>query len=412
MPKYDVAVIGAGLGGLVAAALLSVQKKRTVIIEQGPSLSEALGVVEKNGFVFSARPSLSHGFEHGGVLQKFSTELGILQHTSVLSPCYQVALPDRRISVFAEYHETLEELNREFPDERDALARFYRAVGVSRARTAKNRVFAALARFRSAAGFMRTYGFSAELRAFFDIQALCFFQKPAADLSLAALLTLCDTPPCRLHGGFRKLGDDLSSVIRQHGGEIRYDEAFSELSSEGKRVSGVKTTQGNVEAGAILLNASPNEQGTTLFIGVHDEVVPTGMALDVLFLPDYSRPRDFFTLSLNGQEDGATAPAGLRALTASFRSPQRPSPDKQTLIKQLCVLVPFLEDYLVFAEEFSPAARLAILPPGMKLNSIRSQEKPGLLHRMSYKNAFVLYDNPEASLQVIEAALRYVEKSG
>ena len=410
MPKYDVAVIGAGLGGLAAAALLSSRKRKTLVLEQSASLSDALGVVEKDGFIFSDGPSLSYGFEHGGALQEFSAGLGIRQNTLVPAPCYQVALPDRRLTVFAEHNETLEELRREFPKEINAVAKFYRELGDAAARSGKNRIFASLAKYRAAEGFIRTYRFSRELTAFFDVQSLFFFQKPAADLSFASLISLCNTPPRRLHGGFRKFGDQLYGVVLQHGGEVRYNEPSPALSFRDNGTIGIKTVHGVVEADALLLNALPHPRRAVLFIGLRDDVVPVGMSHDVLFLPDYSRAQEFLALSLNGKEDDAAAPQGMRALTLSFCRNQNVRVDKQTIVEQLGRLVPFLNDYLVFSEEPKSGDGHAVVPADLSIKPYRQRGGASLLCRTSQRNVFVLQDAPESPLQVILEVQRFVDK--
>ena len=48
MSKYDVAVVGAGLGGLAVAALLSEKRKRIIVIEHGGSLDRAVGTYTRD----------------------------------------------------------------------------------------------------------------------------------------------------------------------------------------------------------------------------------------------------------------------------------------------------------------------------------------------------------------------------
>jgi len=410
VPKYDVAIIGAGLGSLAAAAFLSSRKKRVIIIERGPSLSDALGIVEKAGISFYAGPSLSYGFEPGGALQEFAKDLEIVQHTIGPSPCYQVALPDRRITIYSGQHETLEEIKREFPKEGEAVTAFYRDLTDLRTKSGKNRVAAFCTRHRLAAGFMRKYGFTRELTAFFDVQALSFFEKPAGKLSLASLMTLCDTLPRHLQGGFRKFGDQLYGVILQQGGEIRYNEPAPELILRNGRAIGVKTAQGAIEADHILLNALPQEHRLLLFAGLREDVIPVGMAQDVVVLPDYGNAQEFFTISLRGNEDHADDSKGMKALSASFQLQHNKQVDKQLLVEKLSRLIPFLKDYLVFAEDYSPEAGHAVLPDGLKSKPFHSKEGQSLLNRTSYMNVQVLYDKPEAPLLVLSAVRRYLER--
>ncbi|HEY6011614.1 MAG TPA: NAD(P)-binding protein, partial [Nitrospirota bacterium] len=287
MAKYDVAIIGAGLGGLAAAALLAGGRKKTVIIERGASYSDAVGFRERDGFRFSCAPALSYGFERGLPVYEMSVGLGILHEASVHSPCYQVALPDRRITVYADVRETLEELRREFPREIDSLAQFYKDLHKAAERSSRSRFFSFLAKRRTAAGFLRSYRFSRELMTFFDVQLDYFFQRQSPETSLASLISLCDSAPLYFYGGFKKVADLLYSVILQQGGEVRYGESSPRITVHNGRAIEVETTQGVIEADAVLLDRVAAQPTSTFFLALREDVVPVSMIHEVLYLPDY-----------------------------------------------------------------------------------------------------------------------------
>jgi hypothetical protein len=410
VPKYDVAVVGAGLGGLAVAALLSRKKKRIIIIERGGSLNGAVGSYSRDGYSFHASPALSYGFERGGAFYALSANLGIVHSVSVRSPSYQVALPDHRITIFADQGETLEELRREFPKEINTLITFYRDLHNLAEKMVKSRFSAYLTKHRSVAGYIRKYCFSRELMAFFDIQSLYFFQRPIAEISLVDLITLCDTPPLYLDGGFKKLADQLYNTILQQGGEILHNEAVNEFALSGRTIAGIKTKQDTIEADTILLNLSPRYESSTIFMGLPDTVMPVGMCPEVLYLPDYQSPRDFFTLSFDAKEDSANAPKGMRALSMSFRSEQSSAEDKQTLIDKLNRLIPFLNDYLVFSDEHRTGDEGIDLPKGVMFKPLRSGDGISLLYRGSKKNLYLLKNAQTAPLQVLSEVDRFVKK--
>lgn len=410
MPKYDVAVVGAGLGGLAAAALLSSKKKKTIVIERGGSLNKAVGGFEKDGFIFFSTPPLSYGFERGGLIHELAAGLGIIQNASAHSPSYQVALPDRRIAVYSEPNATLEELRREFPKEIKSLQKFYRDLHKRAIQNEKSRVSAYLSRHRTVSGFIRKYRFSPELMTFFDIQSLYFFRKPVLELSLSTLITLCDTPPLYLQGGFKQFADQLCGIILQQGGEVRYKDPSSDFALKNGRVVGIKTAQEVVEAGTILLDTEFRQHSSTLFIGLRDEVVPVGMCPHVIFLPDYAQPRSFLALSLGAKDDTTIAPRGMRTLTVSCQSQQKFSADKKTLIDQISRLIPFLNDYLVFAEEDRGADRAITFPADFSFKPLRSADGTSLLSRCSKRNVYVLNNVRHAPLQVMSAVQRFIKK--
>ena len=49
MPDYDILVIGAGLGGLSAGALLAAQGRRVLVLEQSKSIGGCCSTFEREG---------------------------------------------------------------------------------------------------------------------------------------------------------------------------------------------------------------------------------------------------------------------------------------------------------------------------------------------------------------------------
>jgi hypothetical protein len=412
VPKYDLAVVGAGLGGLAAAALAARQGKKTIVLEPGDSIGGALGVSEMSGFVFYPGPALSFGFERGATLQKLSESLGISLHASAPSPCYQVALPDRRISIYAEQGETLEELRREFPSEIDGIARFYRDLRTEAVKITKNRFSAYLSRWKTSGGFIRKYRFSGAFMAFLDVQSYYFFHQRITDISLVSLITLCDTAPFMVHGGFRKIGEQMVDVLLKNRGEIRYNAPLSNIDFRKGHAAGFSTPQGLLEAETVLLNTENTEEqrrNQILFIGIRDEVVPIGMLQNVLCVADYSHAERFFALSLSEKDDEAAAPRGMRALTASFSS-RSPQHTKEELLQQVSNLIPFLNDFMVLGEEYKPASRAYILPEGISFKTIRTPDSKALLSRSSMRGVYMLYEGSGTPAQEIAAAQTLVER--
>ena len=412
MPKYDVAVVGAGLGGLAAAALLSSRKNKVIVLELSGPGERAVGAYEKDGYTSCAAPALSYGFARGGAFYELSSALGIVHSVSVQSPCYQVALPDHRITIYADQGETLEELRREFPREITMLMKFYRDLRRLAEKVATNRLSAFLTRHRSAAWFIGKYHFSRDLMAFFDIQSFYFFQRQIADLPLVNLIALCDTPPLYLEGGFKKFADQLSSTILQQGGEIVYNQTVSDFVLRDNRIIGLSTKQGVIEADTILLNWVPKYDLSTIYLGIRDTVLPVGMCSEVLFLPDYTMPRDFIALSFSAKDDVACAPQGMRVLSMSYWSEQNSAVDMQAIIDQGNRLIPFLNDYLVFRDEQRTADGEIALPAGVTFKPMRSGDGRSCLSRGSQKNIFLLENARKSPLQVISEVNQFVKKVG
>lgn len=406
MPQYDLAVVGAELGGLASAALLSATGKKSIVCTTGTSLAEALGTKAKEGFSFSVGPALSYGFEPGGAFQQLFRDLSIDNTVPAHAPGYQVALPDRRITVTPNQDDTIEELRREFPREIQKISNFYRDLKNKTDQITKNRIVAYLSQRWSARSFIGKYNFSKELLSFFDVQALFFFQRPVLELSLMNLITLCTHRPFQYYGGYEKLAERLAAIVLAKGGDILYSEPLTEIMYRNNRANGIRTTQGIIETGSVLQETS-DKRIPVLFLGVHDQVVPVGMDRDVLYLPDYSQPREFLVFSLSAKDDSTAAPKGMRAITVTFYTTKNLPHDKNMLVSQTTGLIPFLGDFLVLSEESLPRGTSSV-PAGLTLKPLRSGKSEPLLFRTSKRNVYALHEVQHAPLQLMPAVRKLV----
>jgi hypothetical protein len=407
VPKYDLAVVGAGLGGLAAAALATRKNKKVVVLEPAASVGGAAAAYASRGFVFSPTPNLLLGFQRGEALHTLAASLGFSQTASAHSPGFQVALPDRRITVYAEQGEALEELRREFPEEIDAIAKLYRDLGKAGESAKKSRLSAYLSLRRTAAGFMHRRRFSRELLLFFDVQSRFFYRRPLTEISLACLIELCVQPPLSVSGGLARLLDHLLEAFLKQGGEIRYHVPVAHVDLGKNSAVALSIPQDNLDAGNVLLNTVQRKEDRQLFIGIPHEVVPVGMLQNVLCVPDSAHPDCFFSLSLSDQNDEDTAPKGMRAVTASFFSGQR---GRDESVHAVGELMPFLNDFLAFADEPSPEPRSYAVPQEMTFKPFRIPPcKSSLLSRSSRRNVFLLPDGESAPAQTVAAAQLFIE---
>lgn len=412
MLKYDVAVVGAGLGGLTVAALCAKRNRKTIVLEPGETISESLRHIRRDDFSFSASPSLSLGFERGGILHDIYSELGITHSESVLSPCFQVVLPDHRINVYDEAEKTVEELGREFSPEVGAIKKLYQDIRKVSTQISKSRFYAYRARHRKAGGFIRSYQLSHELTQFFNVQSLFFFQRPVYDISLSSLARLLDTAPLYLHGGVEKLAQQLLDVILRNGGEIRYSEPWPALSTPGGRTARLETGRGQVEAEFILFNTQQRARRTHLLLAVRDDVIPVGMAQELICLSEYARlEENFFSLSVNARDDESFAPSGKRSLTATFTNPEQGPADALEFFGRIETIIPFLKSHMVFSQEYRPEPRIYPFPSDVAFKPVVfADDAFPMVSRTSYKNAYVLYDDRGTPAQAVYAARRLAEQ--
>ena len=404
MGQYFLGVVGADLGGLLTAALVSAKGKRSFICTAGTSLAEALGTVQKDGFSFSTGPALSYSLEQDGVLQRVLTALGITDLAPERAIGYQVALPDRRITVASRQEETLDEIRREFPSDVEMAVKFYHDLKVAAERISNSRVATYLSKYKSAQSFLRDYKFSREFLAFLDVQAIFFFHCPVMELAFPALLKLCGHRPSRFYGLYEKIAARLIDIVLRKGGNVRFGESLVDIVYRSNQTIGIRTAREDVEVSSMLLRDYEKSM-PVLFLGIRDEVVPVGMGRDVLYLPDYSEPRNFLALALSEKGDHAAAPHNMRALTTSFYTDKKPGRLPDMLVEQIADLIPYLKDFIILSGESLPAA--AEVPKDLTFKPLRSgsMRSAPLLFKASRRNVHMLrevYNAPDLVIQAVE----------
>ena len=402
MPKYDLAVVGAGLAGLSAAAMCARAGKKVLLTDPAGAAGGCLRAVEHEAFRFSGGHDLTYGLEAGGVLQSLHTSLGIAPGGPVHDVTYQVALPDQRITVAADFRVTMEELRREFPAQIDTFARLYREVRALALKSSKSRIAPYLYNWRSAKAFLQSHNFSAEATAYFDVQSRFFFGRPVFELSLASFILMLDAAPRTLPGGFSRLAAQLMSIIVERGGRVLMNEPWPELLLRGSRLSGIKTSDGAMELQSAVLNASWAKRDRTVFFGVREEALPVGMERNLLCLPDYARPADFFFLSLSGP--GEDAPSGMRSGTATFHGTVPRDAAPAALRERIERIIPFLSDFLVLFDERDTDARRFPLPDRL-LGKKRGSDDGSLPQVFApLRNLSLIYDSPYCVQQTVRSA--------
>ena len=122
---YDVIVIGAGMGGLACAALLSKWGYRTLVLEQHYLVGGYYSSFERSGFRFNAGAMEITGLWEGGPFDLFLRELGLKREDYFTTNSYHYRLGDWRIEPFESLEGLIEQLSRLFPGEVEAIDSFF-----------------------------------------------------------------------------------------------------------------------------------------------------------------------------------------------------------------------------------------------------------------------------------------------
>lgn len=405
MARYDLAVIGADLGGLAAAALLSSKGGKTIVIGMGQDLAASLGCLDRDGFAFTSGSSLLPARGQDRIFERFLPDSTAGDILSSRADVYQVALPDRRVTISRNRNETMEELRREFPRDYRVLDQCFRDLERLETKIAKGKVASFFAKRKSADSFLGHYGFSRELSVFFDLLSRFFFRLPLNKLLLPDFIELILHMPVRSYSLRSKVAGALKDQLVQRGGEIRFEETLPELARHGSRIKEVKSASGIIESRTILLDVQEDSQ-RILYAGIRENVIPVSMEKDVIYLPDYARPEEFLSVSLSDENDGSAAPAGMRALTCVFNNIEA-SCSKEILISRLGRLIPFLNDFIVLSD-MKPVA--VPREQDQRFKPVFGSAGPVGLYQASEKGMYMIEESSVSFFAQLHAARKLVKK--
>ena len=128
MKKYDVIIIGAGIGGLTAGAILAKNGKKVLILEKNPVPGGAVTTFYRNGYPIDITHSVC-GLGREAFLGKIFDYLGIYQNLSLIEMekafVYLRSNDKKPISCYTDIQKYKEELNTHFPSEKNNINRLF-----------------------------------------------------------------------------------------------------------------------------------------------------------------------------------------------------------------------------------------------------------------------------------------------
>jgi C-3',4' desaturase CrtD len=370
-------VVGAGIGGLTAAALLAQAGLDVTVLEAHVYGGGCAGTFFHQGYRFDAGATLAAGFEPGGEMTRLGAALGITWPVALAEAALAVHLPDgavvtrwtdpgrwqaERRAAFGDAGEgfwrwqerTADLLWRaaldgvpwppQTPGELVALA----AAGLGIAGRDPWRLpGVGLDAFRPAAAHLG--GLPTRLRQYVDGQLLISAQatsERANALYAAASLDMPRRGAAHVRGGIGQIAATLADAVRRHGGQVYYRQRATRVEMGPAGPVAVETSKGErFPADEVVFNLPPwdaaalvDATGTTevvttsrpqklpadawgafmVYAGVDERIIPPAAPLhhQVLVREPLGEGNSVF-LSLSLPGDTRRAPPGQRALTIS-----------------------------------------------------------------------------------------------
>lgn len=371
-----VAVIGAGIGGLTAGALLAKAGYDVTIFEQASQAGGCASTFRRRDFIFDVGATQVAGLEPGGIHDRIFTELDLaLPDAGYCDPACAVFLPHETtpINVWRDRQKWQKERSVHFPHSepfwqflQDLFDRSWRFQQRSPVLPPRNlwdltQLIQALRwdtlptfpyTFATVGDALRGFGLDRDrrLRTFLDLQLKLYSQVNAEETALlyaATALAVSQAPLGLFHlkGSMQVLSDRLLLALAKYGGKIKYRHRVKEIrpgkpiglsvfhqqsvyKAEFDYVVANVTVQNLVR----MLNLSahhsyrrrveqlPMPSGAfVVYLGVEDKAVPADCPPHLQFLDRYDSDRSLF-VSVSQPEDGR-APKGKRTIIASEFTP-------------------------------------------------------------------------------------------
>jgi len=258
--KYDVIIIGAGMGGLSCGAWLAKKRLKVLVVEQNSKVGGAVSSFKRDGFTFDAGASVFPGLEEGGIIRTLlrnldvEKDLGFIRQDQPLT----YVLPDFIVPM-QNLPGTQEQLSSLFPHEAENISTVFSDIdklwkqlgysfffGLGPLDMAKilvtSRILTKLMR-KSVTQYLDEHFTDPKLKAIFtmpveNLVGVRASRAPALTMVMYGMF-LTDKPYYP-GGGTQTMVDALAQGIRDNGGEVLLSSLAEKILIEKNKAFGVR----------------------------------------------------------------------------------------------------------------------------------------------------------------------------
>ncbi len=286
--SYDVVVVGAGLGGMTAAGLLAKRGLSVLMLEQQDKPGGSCTSFRRDGITFDVGTAMLYGFGERGfrpfrfLMNELEEPVEVLEH----APMARMTFEGQPIVFWREIERYLQDLDRLFPGEHDALRAFYRDLyRMYEVIVLKNEVIVPPSEFSPRQGLRRLlagplamirmqkllnvsvrslldqYFTSEAVINFFDklCSAYCYTTSDETPAVLAATMFLDNHVGGVYYpaGGAQMLPNKIEKAFERLGGQVLYRTMVDEILLRDGQAYGVRLADGTeIAAQRVVANAT------------------------------------------------------------------------------------------------------------------------------------------------------------
>ncbi|AGF77488.1 phytoene dehydrogenase-like oxidoreductase [Desulfocapsa sulfexigens DSM 10523] len=289
MHSYDTIIIGAGIGGLVSAALLAAEGKQVLVLEQHTSVGGCAATFSHRGFRFDTGATIGSGFQDSGPMQWLADKLNLCWPTQRLKTAWEYREGNTTLLLDKNRHNLLqnfpasESFWREQADIADRLwavsekllslyqqsrsQQIAALLGVLPTKMCSSKILQLCT--MSAKSWLEKHDLHRDKAfcRFINAQLLISAQTTSSStnaLYAAMALDLPRTSPCSIAGGIGTIADMLATKIRSLGGQMHCGEKALSFTVDKDTISEVVSSKARYTAREIVFNGSSAGLSTLL----------------------------------------------------------------------------------------------------------------------------------------------------
>jgi len=296
--KYDIIIIGAGLGGLTAGAKLSREGKKVLLIEQHDRPGGYATTFKRGDFILEVGLHEMYGPAPGDIKTKIFNDLDVFNNVEFIQLPEFYRFINDRVDVNIPFNPEVaaNRLSGLFPEETDGIRTYFDQI-----LKPKKKVFENEQKYKSLGEFLDSIINNEDLKLVI-LGNLGYYNDDPYSLSLSYYSisqgSYFSGGASFIKGGSQKLSDHLAGYIRSHGGEVLLNHIVTGIKTDNHKATSVLYKRksysgtGNMEASAddIIANAAmpnaadllPQEYGSELKNELEDQ--KSGASLLTLYL--------------------------------------------------------------------------------------------------------------------------------